>query len=169
VIFVGLADKFRWHKILKDNHFKLISEVIMVYGGGIKSPKRFLPAHESAMHYVLSKDYYFEEGELFPDVYKTQRPRGITRNWGYDYATAPSEKLNVTPKPLGLCQKLTEILCPKGGKTIDPFMGSGTIGEGCVIAGVDFTGYEIIGNIYDFAVRRIEEAKVSRKGKGEWW
>jgi len=169
IIFVGLRDKFRWNKVLQERGFMLMSEVIIVYGGGIKSDKHFLPAHESALHYVLSKDYYFEEGELFPDVYKTQRPRGITRNWGYDYGTAPSEKLNVTPKPLGLVQKLIEILSPEGGVVRDPFMGSGTTGEGCVVTGRNFYGYEIDRVIFEFAVGRIEEAKQRTGGREKWW
>ena len=89
LIFVGLKDKFRWDGKFKQYNFIIRSEIIMVYPGGMESPKYFLPAHESALHYSLYKNYYFEGGSLFPDVYKTQRPRGITRNWGYDYRTAP--------------------------------------------------------------------------------
>jgi len=169
LIFVGLKDKFRWDVKFKQYNFILKSEIIMTYPGGMKSPKHFLPAHESALHYVLSKKYYFEGGELFEDVYKTQRPRGITRNYGYDYKTAPIEKMHVTPKPLGLVQRLIEILCPEGGRVIDPFMGSGTTGEACVITGRKFIGFEIKKDIFDFAVKRIEDAiERTREGK-RWW
>ena len=121
------------------------------------------------MHYVLRRNYYFEGGELFQDVYKTQRPRGITRNYGYDYKTAPKEKMHVTPKPLGLVQRLVEILCPEGGSVIDPFMGSGTTGEACVITGRKFIGYEIEKDIFKFAENRIKDAIERTQGKEEWW
>lgn len=169
LIFVGMRDKFRWDGKFKQYNFVLRSELIMVYPGGIKSPKHFLPAHESALHYVLTKGYYFKDGELFQDVYKTQRARGITRNWGYDYKTAPAEKMNVTPKPLGFVQKLVEILCPEGGTVIDPFMGSGTTGEACVITNRKFIGFESDTKIFNFAKERIKEAVIKTQGKEKWW
>jgi len=169
LIFVGLKDKFRWDGKFKQYNFVLRSELIMVYPGGIKSPKHFLPAHESMLHYTLHKGYYFEGGELFEDVYKTQRPRGITRNWGYDYRTAPTEKMQVTPKPLGLAQRLVEILCPERGSVIDPYMGSGTFGEACVITDRRFTGYEINKGIYDFAENRIQNVMEKIEGNKGWW
>ncbi|GAI70372.1 unnamed protein product, partial [marine sediment metagenome] len=118
---------------------------------------------------VLTKGYYFKDGELFQDVYKTQRARGITRNWGYDYKTAPAEKMNVTPKPLGFVQKLVEILCPEGGTVIDPFMGSGTTGEACVITNRKFIGFESDTKIFNFAKERIKEAVIKTQGKEKWW
>lgn len=168
LIFVGLKDKFRWNRIFNQYNFILKAELIISYPGGMKSPKHFLPAHESALHYVLSKHYYFDGGELFEDVYKTQRSRGITRNWGYDYKTAPTEKMHVTPKPLGLVQRLVEILCPEGGNVIDPFMGSGTTGEACVITNRNFTGFEMKRDIFNFAVKRIEDTK-KRTHDEKWW
>jgi len=169
IIYVGLQDKFRWDNKFRQYNFALRSELIMVYPAGMKSPKHFLPAHESAMHYTLSKNYYFKDGALFADVYQTKRARGVTRNWGYDYATAPAEKMHVTPKPLGMVQRLVEILCPEGGDVIDPFMGSGTVGEACVITGRNFTGYELKKDIYLFARDRIKTAGGKRKEKEAWW
>lgn len=169
LIFVGLRDKFRWDGILRQYHFALRAELIMVYPAGMKTPKHFQSAHESAMQYSLSKNYYFKEGALFADVYNTKRARGVTRNWGYDYATAPADKMHVTPKPLGMVQKLVEILCPEGGNVIDPFMGSGTTGEACVVTGRNFTGYELKKDIYLFARDRIKTAGGKRKENEVWW
>ena len=167
VIFVGLHDKFRWHEKLTKYGFALRSEIIMVYPPGIKSGKRFLSAHESAMHYSISKNYYFKEDSLYSDVYQTMRARGVTRNWGYDYKTAPAEKMHVTPKPLGLVQQLVETLSPPSGSVFDPFMGSGTTGEACVITGRKFIGGELITDIFEFARQRIERAV--EKSKNRWW
>jgi len=169
VMFIGLRDRYVWHETLTSEHFTIKSELVMTYNGGYKVKKHFLPAHECVVHYVASKDYYFEGGELFLTVYETLRPRGILRNWGYDYKTAPEEKATVTPKPLGLVQKLVEILCPEGGTVLDPFMGSGTTGEACVLTKRDFIGFEIDYQLFKFATKRIKDADLTAKGRGEWW
>jgi len=159
VIFCGFRDKFTWHNLFRKYRFTLISEIIVVYPAGLKIRKRFLPAHESALHFVLSEDYYFNDEVMMPDVYNTKRPRGICRNYGYDYHTAPSEKMRVTPKPLGLVQKLVEILSPEDGEVLDCFMGTGTTAEACVLTGRNFTGFEIDTELYKFAVERVKKAK----------
>ncbi len=41
---------------------------------------------------------------------------------------------------------------------LDPFMGSGTTGVACALAGIAFTGVEIEPRYFDIACRRIEEA-----------
>jgi len=164
VVFTGLRDKFMWNKILKEEgKFILKGELIMTYNGGMKVDRKFLACHESAMWYVKEKDYYFdnEKGMLQKDVYETLRPRGSSRNWGYDYGTAPSEKLDITPKPLGMVQMLVEVLCPEGGQVDDWFMGSGTTGEAVVAAGDgrSFRGFEIRKDVFEFAKDRIGKAQ----------
>jgi len=165
VIFCGLRDKFAWHNLFKKYRFTLISEIIVVVPAGLKIKKRFLPAHESALHYVLTEDYYFNDEILMPDVYETVRARGICRNYGYDYHTAPSQKIGVTPKPLGLVQKLVEVLSPVHGEVLDCFMGTGTTAEACVLTERNFTGFEIDADLYEFAVERVKKAK-KRKESG---
>lgn len=168
VIFVGFRDKFLWDKILKkEGKFIPKGEMILSYNGGMKVSRRFMRAHESAMWYVKGKDYYFDdnEGMLINDVYQTLRPRGAARNWGYDYKTAPSEKMDITPKPLGMVQNFVKVLCPEGGQVDDWFMGSGTTGEAVVAAGGNrsFRGFEIRKEVFEFAENRIGSAqKVGR-------
>jgi len=163
VIFCGFRDKFAWHNLFKKYRFTLISEIIVVVPAGLKIKKRFLPAHESALHYVLTEDYYFNDEIMMPDVYKTVRPRGICRTYGYDYHTAPSEKVRTTPKPLGLVQKLVEILSPVHGEVLDCFMGTGTTAEACILSDRNFTGFEIDAELYNYAVERVKKAKKKKE------
>lgn len=168
VIFTGLRDKFMWDKVLKmEGKFMLKGELILFYNGGMKVAKRFLTCHESALWYVKSANHYFddERGMLEKDVYMTVRPRGTSRNSGYDYEHAPSEKLDITPKPLGMVQMLVEVLCHDEGRVLDMFMGSGTTGEAVVALGKgrSFRGFEIRQEVFAFAEERIKKAqKVGR-------
>ena len=47
-----------------------------------------------------------------------------------------------TVKPVKLMQYLCRLITPKGGKVLDPYMGSGTTGIACKKEGFDFTGIE---------------------------
>jgi DNA modification methylase len=63
-----------------------------------------------------------------------------------------------TQKPVGVMAWALNQL-PNGTRTIiDPFMGSGTTGVACALAGLTFTGVEREERYYDAARRRIEAA-----------
>ncbi len=62
-----------------------------------------------------------------------------------------------TAKPLPLMQWCLSFL-PRGGRVMDPFMGSGTTGAACVMAGRGFVGIEKDPGYFDIACRRISEA-----------
>jgi DNA modification methylase len=47
------------------------------------------------------------------------------------------------PKPIEWARWLVERAAPKGGVILDPFMGSGTVGEACVELGRKFIGVEL--------------------------
>ena len=87
-----------------------------------------------------------------------------------------------TVKPTDLMLYLIRLVTPKGGTTLDPFMGSGSTGKAAVRGGFDFigiemeeeyfrianariqyefdlTGYEIDKEYYDNAIERIERHK----------
>src|SRR5208282_4695280 len=44
-----------------------------------------------------------------------------------------------TVKPVDLMRWLVTLVCPPGGHVLDPFGGSGTTGEACMLAGFDCT------------------------------
>jgi len=94
----------------------------------------------------------------------------------------PTKNHHPTVKPTALMLYLIRLVTPKGGTTLDPFMGSGSTGKAAVRGGFDFigiereeeyfqianariqyeldlTGYEIDKEYYDNANERIERHK----------
>ena len=54
----------------------------------------------------------------------------------------PTKNNHPTVKPTDLMLYLIRLVTPKGGTTLDPFMGSGSTGKGAVRGGFDFIGIE---------------------------
>ena len=169
VLYGGLYDKFWWHRELADAGFHLMGERVLTYEGGMKVKGRFLGSHEMAMWYVkdVNKCWFDEDIWLVKTVYETKRPRGMCRNWGHDYEYAPLEKMDVTPKPVGMLEEFVENLCPRGGMVIDPFVGSGATAEACVNLQRDFWGCDIRRICVDYSVGRVE--KVGKVGRLDKW
>ena len=71
-----------------------------------------------------------------------------------------AEKLNHHPtvKPTTLMQYLVRLVTPQGGTVLDPFMGSGSTGKGCVYEGFDFVGIEQSVEYIEIAQARINFA-----------
>ena len=63
-----------------------------------------------------------------------------------------------TQKPIGVMSWALGQLPPTARTIIDPFMGSGTTGVTCALAGLTFTGIEREVRYFDAACRRIKEA-----------
>lgn len=88
--------------------------------------------------------------------------KGVTRE---EYAGGPwpgvfrlgvsqADKHHITGKPTNLMRELVKV-APKGGRVLDPFMGSGTTGVACRLEGRDFVGIELDSTYYQIAERRI--------------
>ena len=68
-----------------------------------------------------------------------------------------------TVKPIALMQYLVRLVTmPAHNRILDPFMGSGTTGVACAMAGVPFVGIEMNPDYFEIACRRIEHAHRSR-------
>lgn len=63
-----------------------------------------------------------------------------------------------TQKPIGVMSWVLGQLPAETRTILDPFMGSGTTGVACALAGMTFTGIEREARYFDAACRRIEEA-----------
>jgi site-specific DNA-methyltransferase (adenine-specific) len=74
--------------------------------------------------------------------------RGIHE--GYDHPTV---------KPLKLMRKIVRNISAK--RILDPYMGSGTTGEACLIEGKGFVGVEKDPAFFDMACRRMERAALA--------
>jgi DNA modification methylase len=69
-----------------------------------------------------------------------------------------TERQNIHPtvKPVDLMLYLIRLVTPKGGVTLDPFMGSGSSGKAAVRGGFDFIGIEREDEYFKIAEARIE-------------
>ena len=65
-----------------------------------------------------------------------------------------------TVKPCSLMQWLVRLVTPPGGLVLDPFMGSGSTGVGCMREGFRFIGMEQDPSYVEIARARIEEARL---------
>jgi site-specific DNA-methyltransferase (adenine-specific) len=76
-----------------------------------------------------------------------------------------------TLKPVDLMLYLIRLVTPKGGVTLDPFMGSGSSGKAAVRGGFGFIGIEREAEYYEIAEARIEyemnKPKVVKTTKGK--
>lgn len=63
-----------------------------------------------------------------------------------------------TVKPTELMRYLARLVTPPGGKVLDPFMGSGSTGKGCMLEGFDFVGIDMTPEYVAIADARISFA-----------
>lgn len=73
-----------------------------------------------------------------------------------DAKREPRRNHHPTVKPVDLMLYLIRLVTPKGGTTLDPFMGSGSTGKAAVRGGFGFIGIEREGEYFDIAEARIE-------------
>lgn len=78
-------------------------------------------------------------------------------------APGPDEKTcgrHPTQKPLDLVMRCLKASCPKGGRVLDPFVGSGTTSVACKILGFDSVGIDKSAAFLAIARRRLAKARV---------
>lgn len=68
----------------------------------------------------------------------------------------PKQNFHPTVKPTDLMLYLIRMVTPKGGTTLDPFMGSGSTGKAAVRGGFDFVGIEMDEEYMEIATARIQ-------------
>tara|TARA_B100001939_G_C16912823_1_gene605440 strand:- start:87 stop:1430 length:1344 start_codon:yes stop_codon:yes gene_type:complete len=74
----------------------------------------------------------------------------------YGSLKAPSKNNHPTVKPTDLMLYLIRMVTPKGGTTLDPFMGSGSTGKAAIRGGFDFVGIEREQEYKNIAEARIQ-------------
>ena len=72
-------------------------------------------------------------------------------------STASAKKIgHPAPFPLTLPERLINLYTFKGDTVLDPFMGSGTTAVACVHNDRKYIGFEINGDFYNLALKRME-------------
>lgn len=88
------------------------------------------------------------------------------REAGLDAPIGERANFHPTVKPLSLMRYLVRLVTPKGGKVLDPFMGSGSTGCAAVIEGCDFVGIDITPEYVAIAQKRIAHYAVESPLEG---
>ena len=74
-----------------------------------------------------------------------------------------AKNFHPTVKPTTLMEYLIKLVTPKGGKVLDPFMGSGSTGKGAVLNDYSFVGIELSPEYFAIAESRINAVKDKTK------
>ncbi len=156
-LFCGMYDKWDWYRYLCNVGLKYKMELLWVYRNPSTirfQTRQFVPAHDTILWFVKSNDYYFNN-EKYIELSWMEHSAfvGITR--GKEFV--PSEKLNVTPKPLKIALTIVKRLCPPNGVVLDPFAGLGTFGIVCKLLGRNYIGFEINKEFYNLALNRLKK------------
>ena len=85
--------------------------------------------------------------------------KGLITNGRNPENRLPSKNNHPTVKPIELMKYLIEMVTPKGGTVLDPFMGSGTTGVAAVNLNRNFIGIEMDEHYFAIAEKRIGGAK----------
>lgn len=77
------------------------------------------------------------------------------------------ERVHPTQKPVELLEYLVKTYTRGGETVLDNCMGSGSTGVACVRSGRNFIGIELDEEYFNIAERRINDATISKRSKGE--
>jgi site-specific DNA-methyltransferase (adenine-specific) len=89
------------------------------------------------------------------------------REAGLDAPDGQRANIHTTVKPLALMRHLVRLVTPKGGKVLDPFMGSGSTGCAAVLEGMGFVGIDITPEYVAIAQKRIDHYAVTSPLEGK--
>ncbi len=124
-------------------------------GSGKKTPIKRSKSVDDAMYGNFGESEgsrYADEGSAARFFYCAKASRSEKRD-----GLGEGENVHPTVKPLALMQYLARLTkTPTGGIVLDPFMGSGTTGLGCLAEGRKFVGIEREKEYYEIANRRLE-------------
>lgn len=168
---------FAVFSLLNDNkEVTLRNRIVWSFAHGLHSSSRFSGRHETVLWYTKGDQYHFDlDAVRVPQKYPGKRhykgpAKGefsgnpLGKNPG-DVWEIPNVKGNHVEKtghpcqfPVALVQRLVRSLCPKGGVTLDPFMGVASAGVAAIAEGRRFVGAEIQDIYFDTAYERLKEA-----------
>jgi|SRR3990170_264839 len=142
VTFCAKKDIGVYWDILEKNGFVAIDSIAWIKPDPLplNAKSRFLNAWESIV--VGKKSGAYWGSKYFPNILKFQAPKG-------------RDRIHPTQKPLGLIEKLIELMTKKNDIVLDPFMGSGTTAVACKQLGRHFIGFEISKEFYELTKKRL--------------
>lgn len=125
------------------------------------STRRYSSVHDTIGFFVKTQDYFFDIDAIripYDKETKKARTRSIFvgKKWlevGYNpkdvWSVSRLHRIHAeredhpTQKPLEIIERMVEASCPKGGIVCDPFAGSGTTVEACILNERHYIAFEI--------------------------
>lgn len=139
-----------------------------------KSAACYVKDNDNAMLYnpqmIEGKPYKAISGKASTNYDTKWSKESVTVNNGTRYPrdiqkfSHDKEKYQPTQKPVALCEYFIRTYTNEGMLVLDNCMGSGSTGIACINSNRDFIGIEKDNEIYEIAVKRINEYK-QRKGE----
>jgi DNA modification methylase len=142
-----------------ENYTKQEGKEKVVGGNDPAKATRFLytaKASKSEREAGLYYEEWVKAGAMSGAEYRQDRPTNHPQRANH----------HPTVKPLSLMRYLVRLVTPKGGKVLDPFMGSGSTGCAAVLEGCDFVGIDITPEYVAIAQKRIAHYAVESPLEG---
>ena len=161
--------------------FFLLQEVVWNYGAGVAAKRSLSPRNEKLLWFVKdSERYTFNLDDIRdPDVkYPRQKKNGklrcnsIGKNpsdvWQVAKVTSGTDRASTERAPhpaqfpLDLINRIVKGCSNRNEAVLDPFMGSGSTAESCILHGRQVVGFEIRRDYCEFAAKRLKNASELR-------
>lgn len=139
-------------KVLCDAIFgreAFLNEIIWAYDYGARSRSRWSAKHDNILWYARDPSNYVFRHEaveripyMAPDLVgpeKAARGKTLTDTWWHTIVSPTGREKTGYPtqKPLGVVRRFIEVHTKPGDRVLDPFAGSGTLGEAAALLGRD--------------------------------
>lgn len=143
--------------------------------------RRFTSVHDNIGFFAKNKKAYYFDLDPVRIPYDPQTKKKRTRalfagsKWlelGYNpkdvwsiariHKQDPEREDHPTQKPLAVVERMILSSCPKEGVVLDPFLGSGTTAEACLMHNRRFIGFEVNQSYCNMAQARVERARKNR-------
>ena len=149
------------------------------------STRKFSSVHDNIGLFAASRDYYFDVDSVrIPYDAQTKKARSrsifVGKKWlevGYNpkdlwsvsrlHRQHAEREDHPTQKPLAIIERMVLASSPPGGLVLDPFMGSGTSAEAAAKHARRFAGFELNGEYFAIARRRVAAAARTGAAKAE--
>ena len=139
-------------KVLLDGIFgraSFLNEIVWAYDYGARTTRRWSPKHDSILWYAVDpRRYTFRYADVDRIPYlapglvgpvKAARGKTPTDTW-WNTVVSPTGKEKTgypTQKPLAVLRRIVRVRSDPGDRLLDPFAGSGTLGEAAAGLGRD--------------------------------
>jgi len=110
-------------------------------------------AHEYLFLFSKSEKYYYDYEAVKEISSLNGKPRNRRTVWSVKTEAFPGA--HFATFPLALIEPAIKAGSEKGDRVLDPFFGSGTVGQACLNLGRNFTGVELNENYVSLAKKRL--------------